>query len=147
MNIEANDKKFPEYMNNITLPEGAKEENIEVYRLCLTGKIEPDSFLTTFVEYTKLFSIRDLDLTDVGSYSMSCYYNINDINRRLKFFNKKNPGIPNIAKGNTEISCGIIQRTRDRKRLSSLKSHVDWWLYDGAIPHEYFRKCETDENS
>ena len=37
-------KKFPSALPIDKLPEGAKEENISVYRVCETGKIEAASF-------------------------------------------------------------------------------------------------------
>lgn len=42
-----------------------------------------------------------------------------------------------IAKGTTEPCCGIIQKTKERTKENT--SHVDWWLYEKAKPHEHFK--------
>ena len=42
-----------------------------------------------------------------------------------------------IAIGTTEPECGLVQRTRERKGKKA-KSHIDWWLYEGAEPYKYF---------
>lgn len=141
MTKERAGKIFPVYMKDIQLPEGAKEEEIEVYRVCLTGKVEPDSFLNSY-EDAKL-KIRDLDLNEVGSYSLSCYEDIKDIRKMLKFFTKRTPGVPVVAQGLTESCCGVVQRTIERIKLKSGKSHIDWWLYEDAKPHNYFKEVQN----
>lgn len=41
-----------------------------------------------------------------------------------------------IAIGYTEPRHGVVQRTKERKKVKS--SHVDWWLYKDARPYEEF---------
>lgn len=142
MNKENAEKKFPLYMKNIKLPEGARFEEIEVYRVCRTGKVEPESFLNTYEEMLQnSVQIRDLDLDDVKTYSMSCNSKEKDIKRKLYFFNKKQAGIPIVAKGITAIDCGKMQFTKEREKTSD-KSHVDFWLYESAQPHLYFKEVQ-----
>ena len=39
------EKKFPSYFVNFQIPEWAREQKLEVYRACRTGKVERESFL------------------------------------------------------------------------------------------------------
>lgn len=50
MTVEQIKKKFPSSLPTDRLPSGAKEMDVEVYRLCITGEIEPSSFLPTFLD-------------------------------------------------------------------------------------------------
>ena len=80
-----------------------------------------------------------LNLEDVGSYGMSCFYKKKDAKNMLALFTKRNPRAI-ASKGITACECGPIQRTNERKKTS--KSHVDWWLYEGAKPHLFFEKVD-----
>lgn len=133
-------KVFPCYMQKIELPSEAREEELTVYRICKYGKIDEESFLSSYEEYEKHGRLADLDLKDVSSYSLSCWGKIRDARRSLAFFTKKEPRAI-AARGITSVKCGIIQRTKERKGRNA-KSHIDWWLYQGAKPYEYFQEVE-----
>lgn len=118
-------------------PNEARAEEVEVYRICKTGCIEQASFLPSYLEYEKNGCLDRLDLNDVGSYSLSCFAKARDARNKLIFFTKKEPRAI-AAKGITSADCGVIQRTRERKKTRD--SHIDWWLYENAEPWKYFKE-------
>jgi len=126
------EKKFPSYFKSFELPEGAIEKSLIVYRACRTQKVERDSFLPS---YEEIGIVKSNDLSDAGNYSLSVYWKPNDVKRFAKLNGNYNPPW-SIAKGKTESCCGIIQITRER--TMDRNSHVDWWLYEKARPHEHF---------
>lgn len=135
-------EKFPSYMC-VDVPQGAKKQAINVYRICKSGAIDRESFMNSYEEYCKRNDLDSLDLTDPGSYSLSCFEKKRDARRKLIFFTKKNPKA--IASyGRTEPCCGPCQRTKERDAQKK-DSHVDWWLYCDARPWEYFREVTFDE--
>ncbi len=127
-------KKFPSYFENFRLPEGAKEQRIDVFRACKTQKVNRDSFLPTFEENN--YSSEGFDSSDPGLYSLSTYEKPKDVKRFANMNNKFRPPYK-IAKGVTEPSCGPSQRTKERKPKQK-SSHVDWWIYENEEPHQYF---------
>ena len=61
---------FPEYFSKFSLPEGAHEERILVYRACKTNKCDKKSFTPTYEEQG--CQVRDCDdPTDPSLYSLS----------------------------------------------------------------------------
>ncbi|KHM51654.1 hypothetical protein NZ47_09295 [Anaerovibrio lipolyticus] len=143
MNKNLAEKVFPAYMKNLDIicpPVEAKKEKIEVYRICKTGKIEERSFLPTYIEYEEKGTLTFLDLNDVGAYSLSCYEKKRDARNKLIFFTKKTPK-PIAAVGITSPDCGVVMRTKERKRTRD--SHVDWWLYENSTPWKYFREANV----
>lgn len=140
MDIKNIRKKFPASFPVDLLPEGAKEENIQVYRICRTGAVERQSFLPTYLD--ELFRVKEIDEKDIGDYSLSTYEKARDARNRLKFFRGKDP-CAIVAKGITDSSCGIVQRTKER--TGQHNSHIDWWLYEGSEPHKHFQEVQLDE--
>ena len=134
------DKKFPSYFDNFTLPEGAKEQKISVFRACKTQKVEKESFLPTYEE-NNFNHCEGNDSSDPGSYSLSTYEKPKDVKRFAATNRNFNPPFK-IAMGFTEPVCGLCQRTKDRKPKHK-SSHVDWWLYENATPHDYFTLIEN----
>lgn len=136
-------KKFPVGFPIERLPEGIKEEEIEVYRICRSGKVEEGSFLPTYLdELSKTKENEDIGEQEIGYYSLSTYEKKKDAKKRLKFFRGKQPDAI-ASKGKTDCSCGVIQRTKERTGCKN--SHVDWWIYDGAQPHIYFCEVQLEE--
>ena len=128
------EKIFPDYFERFKLPDGAKEESIEVYRAGKTGKCDRDSFLPTFEENNfKLTSTQEA--CDPGIYSLSTFEKPVDI-KRFAFIDSEVLPPYSIAIGKTEPKHGLVQRTRERTQTK--KSHVDWWLYTNARPYEEF---------
>lgn len=127
-------KIFPDYFSRFTLPDGAREEYIVVYRACKTGKCDTESFKPSFEEHGFEYFQND-DPEDPGIYSLSTYEKPNHIKRYVKLTSEY--GKPyKIAVGETDPQYGLVQRTKERKRKAN--SHVDWWLYQDATPHEVF---------
>ena len=118
-------------------PIEARAEEVEVYRICKTGEIDQASFLPSYIEYERNGCLDKLDLDDVGSYSLSCFSKIRDARNKLIFFTKREPKAI-AAKGITSSDCGVIQRTRERRKTRD--SHIDWWLYENAKPWKYFKE-------
>lgn len=134
-------KKFPAYFDKFVLPEGAKEQYIEVFRACKTNNLERESFLPTYEENN--YSCCGEDTTDPGEYSLSTYEKPKDVKRFTATNNQFRPPYK-IAKGITEPSCGPSQRTKERKpKLKS--SHVDWWIYENEEPNKHFELIQDFE--
>lgn len=51
MKKEQAEKKFPSYFKNFEIPEWAREQELEVYRACATGKVDEVSFLNSYEEF------------------------------------------------------------------------------------------------
>ncbi len=136
-------RKFPVGFPIEKLPKGIKEEEIEVYRICRTGRIEEASFLPTYLdELSKTKENADIADPEIGYYSLSTYEKERDARKKLKFFRGKRPDAI-ASKGITACSCGVVQRTRERTGCKD--SHIDWWLYDGAQPHKLFCQVQLDD--
>lgn len=146
LNLAELREKYPPGFPVEELPEGAREERIEVYRVCRSGSVEPSSFLPSYLDELAMTKENAEGKHDIGHYSLSTFCNKGDARRALKFFRGKQPGAI-LAIGITEPSCGLCQRTKERKK--NAKSHVDWWLYQGAEPHRFFReiRLEGGENN
>lgn len=127
-------KIFPDYFSRFELPEGAREENIVVYRACKTGNCDEESFKPSFEENGFQYFEND-DPKDPGIYSLSTYEKPKHIKRYVKFTSEY--GKPyKIAVGKTDPQYGLVQRTKERKKKAN--SHVDWWLYQDAKPYKSF---------
>lgn len=125
---------FPDYFERFELPDGAREQSINVYRACRSGKCDADSFLPSFEEAG--YKLNPLaDPKDPSQYSLSTYEKPNHIKRFASMTSELK--VPyTIAKGVTAPQYGVSQRTCERKARS--QSHVDWWLYKDATPYEVF---------
>lgn len=141
MEIEELCKKYPPDFPVDELPEGAREERIEVYRICRSGNVEPASFLPTYLDELSMTKENYGEKHDISYYSLSTFYKVNDAKRALKFFRGKQPSAI-LAIGYTDPSCGLCQRTRERKK--NTKSHVDWWLYKDVTPHMFFQEVPLE---
>ena len=130
-------EKYPPGFPVEDLPEGARGERIIVYRICRSGKVDPSSFLPSYLDELAMTKENAEAEHDIGYYSLSTFSKENDAKRALKFFRGKQPNAV-LAIGSTEPSCGLCQRTKERKK--NAKSHVDWWLYQGAEPHIFFQE-------
>ena len=142
MDIDKLKEKFPTYFPVDKLPKGAKEEEIEVFRACKYGFCNK-SFLTTYEEWKNCeFKPKSYNEEDISTYSMSCYEDINDLNKMLRVF-KIHSKYKNLvlSKGKTNINCGIILRAKD---INESGSHVDFWLYENAKPIKYFEVIKNE---
>lgn len=134
-NEERVTRVFPEYFRNFTLPEGAHEERIKVYRACRTGECDRLSFLPTYEEKGCQLNETD-DATDPSLYSLSSYENPKHVKRFAAMTSDLQ--VPyKIAEGYTDPQYGLVQRTKERM-IKTRSSHVDWWLYQDAAPQNSF---------
>ena len=143
MDVNTIQKVFPEYFKNFQMPEVAKEQEIEVYRACRTGKIEKDSFLNSFEENGYCIS-ADGSIDDPQEYCLSTYYKLKDVKRFVVVDSKFQPPWL-LAKGTTIKDAGVSCKTKEWKQTKG--SHVDWWLYEGAEPWLAFEEKEYEEES
>lgn len=143
MNSLLAQKIFPEYFPDYIVPAAAKEQRIEVYRACRTGKAERDSFLNTYEENG--CKVRaDLQPDDPQAYSLSVFTNPKKLNYILAIHADCKPPWT-LAHGYTTVEDGVSCETRKWKKMKKNNYHVDWWLYQGAEPWEAFEVL-NDEN-
>lgn len=143
--IKEVEKKFPSYFSNFQLPEWAREQELEVYRACATGKADRESFLNSFEENGHKIHANG-DLSDPQEYSLSTYIKYKDVKRFMSMDSRY--GIPfTIARGITNPKYGICLETKEWKAKLGMKyksSHVDWWLYENAEPFKDFEVMENE---
>lgn len=146
MNKEQAEKKIPSYFLNFQMPEWAREQELEVYRACATGKVDKESFLNTFEENGFCVNAGEKD-DDPQQYSLSSYKKFRDVKRFMTMDSRF--GVPfKIAKGITNPIHGICLETKEWKKNLGIKykgSHVDWWLYENAEPWKEFEEVIVDE--
>lgn len=135
-------KIFPAYFANTVLPSCAKEQIINVYRACRTGKLEPMSFLNTYEENGGQIP-PDLDSSDPQVYCMSSYCKLRDVARFVKIDSRFQPPWL-LAKGHTTCEDGKSCMSKEWKKGYN-GSHVDWWLYEGAQPWFVFEEVNYEE--
>lgn len=147
MNEKQGEKKFPSYFENFEMPEWAREQELEVYRACATGKVDKKSFLNSFEENGFQVSLGGEE-DDLQEYSLSSYTKFKDVKRFMTMDSRF--GVPfKIAKGITKPIHGICLETKEWKRNMGIKyrgSHVDWWLYENAEPWKEFEEVILDED-
>jgi hypothetical protein len=119
---------FPENFKEKILPQEARPQDLEVYRVCRDGIIHKESFLSSFEEKLQRRPTEKDDPGDPSTYSTTCFSKRKDISNSLKLWRKHDPN-PIIAKGKTSINNGLIQKTKERTHCKS--SHIDWWIYKG----------------
>ena len=127
MNREQAEKKFPSYFKNFTMPKWAREQKLEVYRACATGKVDHGSFLNSYEENGFQISSNG-NLADPQEYSLSTYTKFKDVKRFMTMDSRY--GVPFvIAKGTTNPIHGICLETKEWKKRQGINykgSHVDW---------------------
>ena len=129
MAADAIEKIFPDYFDRFSLPEGAKEQELTVYRACRSGACDRASFILSFEEKALQYAQGE-DESDPGLYTLSTFEKPKDVRRFAATSNVYHPPYK-IAVGTTSPRHGPCQRTRERK--AKAKSHVDWWLYRDAF--------------
>jgi len=146
-------KTFPCYKNNKgkiifseeNLPPCAAEiERKNVYRLCLNGKINKEAFDCTYInKKKKKLTIRDDSLSDAGTFSTSCCYELKEIIKKQAMFTKNNPKAI-IAIGDIEKESGYS--CTDREWKTKKNSHIHWWIYLESKPYQHnFKEYKHEE--
>ena len=134
-------KCFPDNFEEDILPKGAKEQEIQVYRIIKYKNIR-DNFISSYEEREKgLIPIKKkFNRNDPKIYSTSCFENEADAKYVLNTMMRNHHPEAYIAKGVTAKCCGPCQLTRERSenQHEAKDSHVDWWIYDDATPERHF---------
>lgn len=73
-------KKFPSYFENFEMPKWAREQELEVYRACATGKADEQSFLNSYEENGFQISAGG-EIDNPQEYSLSVYLKFRDVKR------------------------------------------------------------------
>lgn len=148
MTIESAKRKFPAYFDQFELPDGIEyEKDIVAYRACPTGKVDRESFLSTYEDQG--FCLQDGQPNDPSVYSVSLDSRLKQLKRFANMTSRfQKPYC--FAEGTIATECGPYQFTRDRKYLHDRKkyknyTHIDWWLYEGATPWVHFHKVELPD--
>ena len=72
------EKIFPDYFERFELPAGAKEESIQVYRACRSGKCDKASFMNKMdINYNLCF--RQMILGNIHYQYMKSLHMLNDL--------------------------------------------------------------------
>lgn len=148
MDVEKMHKVFPAYFSNFAMPPESEEQELEVYRACPTRKIEEASFLCTYEWNGFKVSVGGSE-DDPQEYSMSTCIRLRDVKRYVIINSRYEPPFL-LAKGMIRPECGISCLTRAwKKDYSKRSSHVDYWLYVGAEPWQFFEEkdYETEKQS
>lgn len=137
-------KCFPRNFKTEILPKGAKEEDKDVYRVIKYGKINRDSFISTYEEIQRglIPPKKRMNLNDPGIYSTSCNIDYSEAEYVSKLFMRHHPKVF-IAKGKTEKTCGPCQLTSEREEWKD--THIDWWIYEESEPQKYFKEVTEYE--
>ena len=147
MNKEQAEKKFPSYFEKFEIPEWAREQELQVFRACATGKVDRESFLNTYEENGFQVSVGAAE-DDPQEYSLSTYTKFRDV-KRFMATNSRFRVPFKIAQGITNPIHGICLETKEwKKNLGEKKyksSHVDWWLYENAEPWKEFNEVTINE--
>ena len=147
MTEELAKKVFPKYFENFTMPETAKEQEIEVYRACPTRKIEKASFLNTYEELERNIP-PDKRADDPQVYCLSTNLSAKGLKRFVISTSKYQPPFL-LAKGYTTKKDGLSCKSNTWKTYKSIAAarrdtHVDWWLYEGAEPWLAFKEVNYE---
>ncbi len=146
-------KFFPDYFEEstqINIRKWGTNEEIPVYRAGKYGENDSTAFLNYYDEALRgLKPIRgnleqylEKCRKNMDSLSISCYEEKSDIEEYYKVTLKETNPERILLYGSTVPDCGLSSRTKERKE-SCTNSHVDWWLFEGSQPWNYFREVEV----
>lgn len=138
---------FPQDFVEKILPQGLPPLELDVFRVCLNGKICKESFLSTFEEVQlglkKPLRNWEKCLNNASTYSVSCSVTIEPLRNMLKC------ALPLaiLVCGKASSTLGPLARTKDWNLNSTNENHVDWWLYRESDPSELFSQVEVSFES
>ena len=126
---------------------GKEQEAQHVYRVAKHGIINDEAFMGSYEEALSEGRSFNKDLTDIGSYSTSCYLTTKCPEKFLKLLKARHfDKYPQtkIIQGYT--ICGLSQLTKERNPNSE-EDHIDWWIYKGCFDKltqvfTYYELCE-----
>ncbi len=128
---------FPANFETDILPKNIVPLTLQVYRVCISGIINKNAFLSTYESVRQGLQPKPpkWNLDDPGTYSTSCFKNVNEARNTLKCLKRYNPPAF-IMEGEATYALGPLQRTKERTGKKT--SHIDWWLYHDADPSRLF---------
>ena len=142
---------IPENIRKKIWESGAGEEHFQqVYRVAKWGKLEEKAFVSTYEEILQGWIPDRYSKEEVGTYSTSVYTSrkncdkfINCLKRSVRL--RKEYPYPVLLTGNT--SHGLVQRMAERVSDNSDSTHIDWWIFEGALKKAVrnFRICEESD--
>ena len=122
---------YPDYFPKDCPPPNCQTENKLLYRLCVGNEISPEDF--------KSYYLMGLSFNGNLGYGLSMIASLEEARRYFLLPKKivKDKKFKSIAKGYTE-NDGVWQYTPTNR----YKSHITWWLKDGAEPWKRFEIVE-----
>jgi len=141
---------FPPNFATEILPQGLPAMQIEVFRVCKTGIICKDTFLSSYEEV--LLGLRpepyrwERQKKKAITYSTSCNDTLEGAMNPLKCLTDYFPEAY-LIHGTACSEYGPLQRTIEREPSYKDETHHDWWLYADSDPSPCFTRVEPPENS
>ena len=144
---------FPDYFSEnavkVILSEG-KKDNLHIFRVGKYGRDKTTAFLNYYEEILSgLKTVRNPQKylekckNNIDQLSVSCYYDINDLQYYFEVTLKDNYPERVLLEGMSNSQYGLIQKTAERKK-DVKNSHVDWWLFKGATPWLDFNEVKVE---
>ena len=132
---------FPSDFAKEILPQNLPDLQLEVFRVCTTGTICKETFLSTY-ESVLLGIIPkrrnwEKELKKPITYSVSFGDSLKDMLDTLKCLTDYHPAAF-VIQGIATSELGPLQKTVDREPGIRNKSHIDWWLYKASEPSPRF---------
>ena len=139
---------FPPNFATEILPQNLPDLQLEVYRVCTTGTICKEAFLSTYESVMLGLKPKlrnwDKELKKPKTYSVSCGVSLKDMLDTLKCLTDYYPAAF-VIQGIATSELGPLQKTVDREPNYRNKSHVDWWLYKASDPSPRFVAATVSE--
>lgn len=137
---------FPPHFAEKILPQGLPTLKIDVFRVCINGTINKETFSSTFedIYFGRKPRPRNWERRKEfpGAYSVSCNSSLTGALNPLKCLVAHHPAAF-LIRGTACSELGPMQRTVDRDPSYSDESHIDWWLYANADPSPMFQRVEN----
>lgn len=135
---------FPVDFEEKLLPKDLPDIELSpVYRICTTGKIQKNSFLSTYEEDLMNPNRKRHSLNDPGTFGTSVFMTPQTTKNALKCLTRHHPEAYIII-GTASSSLGPVQETYNRTHNKRDKDHVDWWLYADSDPSHIFKRYEQE---
>lgn len=140
---------FPPNFETEILPQGLRPEKIEVYRVCTTGTICKDTFMSSHEEV--LFRGKPkpppwkAKRDPAGMFSVSCNDTLEGALNPLKCLRRKAYPEAFLIHGMASSEFGPMQRTKDRVPDYDDETHWDWWVYADVDPSPGFTRVDIPE--
>ena len=147
LNVQAQEKELKPLMTKFS-PHDLPRKELDVYRICKSGKLDREAFLTTYEETRQGLRPKGRNwsraVLNPGTYSTSCNKTYDSVERLLGLLTRYHPH-PVIAKGVASWQFGPVQETIERTKRTADSDHVDWWLYGCTNdPSETFHVVERE---